>query len=467
MTSKRCLAYLVPLLFTLLITLGCNKPAARTPIKKKEPDTQSLSNPPVFGNTQPPTTAPPPPKLPDWTVRGASLRPLTSVTGEEEFKFRLPDERSVVIRPYVSQFLAVLRIELTANTSRTVELKNFLNWETDILAEHIDTPSFATIKEQLNLARESPGKYTVFSWPLLSTTEKPQTRLAPDFVMDGIPVESWIVIPQKSKFDDERSVYAPKQPHALRLVSRRNSRDVGSWWKHFGGIVEVGKPFTMELVYRLDARIFPASFEVVFGYSPERIPLESSEITKKATVLKEQTEAADARRKSEEEKLARGNKEEDERLVRLQEGLAGFNSVIDRLRIDKHPVVEVEKAGQLQLPGRPVVITRENRQYDGILNWGLLPDRKPQTVKDVGAVIVIEQRREIVGSYSNEDSAYEIVWTVTIIDQVKGTIVTRLVFRGGPPPAYLSRPANSRLKGATGESPRSEVLKFINKLPVK
>lgn len=80
--------------------------------------------------------------------------------------------------------------------------------------------------------------------------------------------------------------------------------------------------------------------------------------------------------------------------------------------------------------------------------------------EDVKTLVVLSESRSKVGSYTSGGDAIVLVWTVTIIDWERGSLVAAKTFRGGAPPHWIQGAS-----GATGVAPAEAVREHLAKLP--
>jgi hypothetical protein len=115
------------------------------------------------------------------------------------------------------------------------------------------------------------------------------------------------------------------------------------------------------------------------------------------------------------------------------------------------------------ITGKMVIIDPDDQTVDK-LHYKLPKELRARAHAEVGTVIWLQREEKKVGSYIGGGSAYQHVWTVTVIDLQSSTITGKRVFRGSEPPDTVYCKSGS-VCNASGNEPASLVLDYLKSLP--
>jgi hypothetical protein len=100
-----------------------------------------------------------------------------------------------------------------------------------------------------------------------------------------------------------------------------------------------------------------------------------------------------------------------------------------------------------------------NRGIDSLI-MSLPPQLRPGSPEEVGTILWLEWRNEVVGRYTDGIDAIQITCTVTLIDKSKSLIIAHNEFKGGEPP-------QQRKSGQpnVGSEPIGPIVHWLTTLP--
>jgi hypothetical protein len=123
-----------------------------------------------------------------------------------------------------------------------------------------------------------------------------------------------------------------------------------------------------------------------------------------------------------------------------------------------------EHKGEPYVRGKLIILDRKlDRHLLHPVYWKIPEELRAATPEDVGTIVRIDTRYEIVGRYSRGTTAQVVFYDVKVIDKEKGQVVGEKTFRGGEPSTRITR-----FWGQTiGDPPVAETAAYLAELPRK
>jgi hypothetical protein len=112
--------------------------------------------------------------------------------------------------------------------------------------------------------------------------------------------------------------------------------------------------------------------------------------------------------------------------------------------------------------GKVVPINLGAKGIDAML-VELPPPIRPDKPEDVGMIVWLHWRTEVVGRYTDGVDAHMVKCNVTLIDKQLGIIIAEQEFTGSQPPQRRQNPGDPNI----GSTPNHEVMNWLLNLPVK
>jgi hypothetical protein len=112
--------------------------------------------------------------------------------------------------------------------------------------------------------------------------------------------------------------------------------------------------------------------------------------------------------------------------------------------------------------GKVVVVDLERKDFDHLM-FDLPDGLLAKDPDEVGTVVQITSRTEVVGTYPSGDKGYKYMVEVRLIDLKKGLLLATRIFEGGDPPKTKNKDSGD----AYGYKPTTEIVTWLTSLPTK